>query len=133
MDFPLIAAKRLNHWDCFLNGGDKKDLRLNQSGSGGDETDIYAPEWVDGYLGNYWLADCIKLKGEVVNGKRINKPIPFKGHFKSSINPFKVGEIAYEMNYCERCACYSEDYCREHQYEGDDGELRYYDDDSVVE
>jgi hypothetical protein len=124
---------RLYWWDCFLNDNDKKDLRFYNSGSGGCEKDIQAPQWVDGFLGKYWLAKGYKLKGKAKNGIRLEKPLRVKSYFKSSINPFKVGEEAYSMEWCEKCDCNSVDWCQKHKYEDNEGTLRYKDDDSYAE
>ncbi len=48
------------NWDGFLNENDKKDLRLYQSGAGGDVNEIDAPQWADGHIGEYWLAEKAK-------------------------------------------------------------------------
>ena len=121
------------HWSFFLEKGDKLDLRAYNYGFGGNIQDIEASQWADGYTGIFWLRNDLSLKGNLKNGKRIENPLRIKGYTKSSINPFKIAEIAYCKNYCSVCNEYSEDYCWEHIYEDKDSNLKYKHDKSFID
>jgi hypothetical protein len=122
---------RLYWWDFFANNGDKNDIRAYNSGSGGTHKEIQAPQWADGYIGKYWVADDAKFKGKPKNAKRLKNPIPVADYFgKKSINPFKVAEITHNIEYCDRCGHSSTEFCDEHKYwDENDGVGRYIDDD----
>ena len=126
---------RLFWWDFFANNGDKKDIRAYNSGSGGTPKEIQAPQWADGYIGKYWMADDAKFRGKPKNAKRLKNPIPIADYFgKKSINPFKVAETTNSMEYCDRCGHDSTDFCDEHKYwDENDGVGRYKDDDSCAD
>lgn len=124
---------RLYWWDFFANNGDKSDLRAYNSGSGGDIHDVQAPNWVDGYIGKYWIADDAKFNSEPKNAKRLKNPKPIADYFgKKSTNPFKVAEITNSHDYCEMCGHESTEFCTVHKYEDDEGYERYLHDDSFV-
>lgn len=119
------------YWDFFLEEGDRKDIRAYNSGSGGDATKIEAPHWVDGYIGTYWIADGISFNGTPINAKKLEQPERLIGYLgKKSRNPFKVAEITDNCEYCDRCGHESSNFCYEHKYDDDDGNVRYKDDNS---
>lgn len=113
------------HWDCFPNNGDRNDLCLYESGSGGKITEIQGSQWIDGYIGKYWLSPKGKFKNKVKNGKRLKHPVRITIWGESSINPFKIGNIVDSQEYCMECGHESTEWCQEHQYEDKDGNLRY--------
>lgn len=127
---------RLYSWDFYKNNDDKNDLIFYNSGSGGDERSIYASHWIDGYVGQYWIAEKVKLKGRVINGKKVDLK-RIKQYNCSSVNPFKVSNMVYNIEYCDRCGYYSYETCWEHKYESKDKSdcyvLRYIDDESICE
>ncbi len=106
-------------WSFFPNNGDKTDLRAYNNGSGGNEKEIHAPQWVNGYLGEYWVSKNIKMIGKIKNGKRLKKPKSIKCYYqhnqKKSINPFKCAEITHSYEYCEECEAESTEYCEKHR------------------
>jgi hypothetical protein len=121
---------RPEYWDFFANEGDKNDLRAYSSGSGGDDKKIQAPQYIDGYLGaRYWMAEYIEFDGEPKNIKRLKSPKLLRC-YENSRNPFKVAEITHSCEYCDRCGHYSTEFCDEHKYDDDEGNVRYKDDDS---
>lgn len=94
----------LYSWDFFPNNGNKEDIRAYNSGSGGTSQEIPAPQWADGHIGKFWIADDAKFEGTPKNFKQLKNPIRLKGPSgKTSINPFKVAEITYSYEYCDRC------------------------------
>lgn len=123
------------YWDFFLDGGQKGNLRGYESGSGGNPNEIEAPQYVDGTKGvELWMAEGVKLIGTPKNCTVIKNPIRLNNGIQTSINPFKVCNIAYSTEYCDRCGHeHADDFCREHIYEDEEGRLRYFDDDSEVE
>ena len=125
---------RPTHWDFFLNNDREDDLKAYESGSGGSSDKIPAPQWVDGYLGKYWMDSRMSFEGEPKNGKRLKQPLSLKlpkwSDKKTTKNPFLIAEITFSEEYCERCGCYSVDFCDEHKYCDDEWNERYKDDDS---
>ena len=132
---PTKPYWRLYDWDCVANDGDAEDLIIYNSGSGGDYKKISAPQWVDGYKGKYWLREDISLKGNVKNGKRLKCPKVIKSKWKekSSINPFNIGEIVHNIEYCDRCEHWSTEWCQEHKYQDEKGNMRYIDNNEPAE
>ena len=126
---------RLYSWDFFANNGDKEDIMAYNSGCGGTPKEIQAPQWADGYIGKYWMADDAKFKGKPKNAKRLKNLIPIAGYFgKKSINPFNVAKITNSMECCDRCGHYSTEFCDEHKYwDEENGVGRYIDDDSCAD
>lgn len=118
------------YWDCFANNGDKDDLYLYKSGSGGD---IDAPHFADGFVGEIWIEKGIELNGTPINCKVLDKPKRIRTIYRgSSINPFRVAEITHSCEFCEVCGEESIDICWEHVYEDEDDnyELKYRHDNS---
>ena len=107
-------------WDCFPNNGDVDDLYLYQAGSGGDITKLQAPQWVDGYIGRFWIDKAAGLSGQPKNYKQLSKPKHIRNFRGSSTNPFKVAEIIHNHEYCEVCSQSSIDICWKHVYHDED-------------
>ena len=121
-------------WDFFPNQGDIKDIKAFNSGFGGTPNKIQAPQWADGYIGRYWIADDAKFRNKPKNAKRLKNPIPVSGYFgNKSINPFKIAEVTNAMEYCEQCEYDSTEFCYEHKYDDKDGNVRYKNDHSLAE
>lgn len=122
-------------WDFFLDGGQKGNLYGYESGMGGSKTEIEAPQFCEGASGvEIWMAEGVKHIGTPKNYKIIKKPIRLSNGITTSINPFKVCNICYSVEYCERCGHeHADEYCRAHIYEDLKGELRYIDNDKIVE
>lgn len=116
-------------WDFFANNGDVTDIRAYNSGVGGDFKKIQAPKWADGYTGKFWTPKNAKLKGRVINGKKLKRPKYMPTHYmsdkKRSANPFKCAEITNDCNYCEMCGHESTDWCQEHKYDDENGIERW--------
>jgi len=127
------AYWRAANWFFFVEKNDKKDIRFYNSGSGGNPDKIDAPQWIDDYVGNFWITNGVILKGKVKNGKQLSMPLEFDTYSGKSINPFEFAEETTSYEYCARCGNFSTEYCKEHIYENDDGELRYMDDDSIID
>lgn len=125
---------RITDWDFFLNNGDESDLRAYECGSGGSHKKIQAPQYVDGYMGKYWLAKDAKFKGKPKNARRLKNPVKLKNHwigdFKFSKNPFKIAEITNSHEYCEVCEHSSTEFCYEHKYDDKNGDTYYKHDNS---
>ena len=120
-------------WDIFKNNDDETDLRAYESGWGNVATRIAAPQYIDGYTGaTYWMDEGIEFEGTPRNIKRLKRPILLKG-FENSRNPFKIAEITNNCEYCDRCGCFSNEFCYEHKYDDDEGNVRYIDDDTFAE
>jgi len=118
----------------FANNGDKKDIRAYNSGSGGSHNEIQAPQWADGYIGKYWISDDAEFEGTPKNAIRLKNPIRVPDYFgKKSINPFKIAEITNSVDYCEICGNESTEFCHEHKYVDEEGNVRYIHDDSYAE
>lgn len=125
---------RLYNWDFFANNGNKNDVRAYNSGSGGTPKEIPAPQYVDGYIGKYWISDDAEFKGKPENAKRLKNPIPVADCLgQRSTNPFKIAEITDSYEYCDRCGHESSDFCYEHKYDDIHGNARYIDDNSCAE
>lgn len=129
--YTMNENGRMCFWDAFPERGDKKDLRLYNSGSGG--TDIQAPCYIDSYKkATYWKSDKVNFNGIPKNITQINEPIIIENYFESSRNPFKIGEITYSSQYCNVCerkqkgSGWSTEYCDDHTYTDDNGDLRYF-------
>jgi hypothetical protein len=133
VDTAEIPYWRPVYWDLFPEQNDLKDIRAYQSGSGGDATKVQAPQWIDGFIGRYWIAECVEFEGTPKNAKRLKHPKYLKGYYENSRNPMKVAEIVFSQYYCDRCGYTSTEICDEHIYNDDDGNLRYRDDDSYAE
>ena len=118
-------------WDFFCEGGDKNNLKAYNSGGGGFGFTISAPKFTEGAKVGIWVDKCIKLIGEAENCTILEKPLRLSDGVKTSINPFKIAEIALSCEYCKVCECFHEEYCDEHTYEDDEGEMRYDHDDSL--
>lgn len=113
------------YWSFFANGGDRSDIRYYNSGSGGSSPYIQAPQWADGYIGEYWLENGGAFNGEPKNSRKLPKPKRLKYWSGSSINPFVAGEKTSCHEYCEECGFESTEICDKHQYIDRDGDLRY--------
>lgn len=126
---------RAFHWDFFPNNGDKNDIRAYNSGSGGNPFEIDAPQWGEGCnVAEYWISPKAIFKGIPSNGNALNKPRRLKSWYgNSSINPFKVAEIAFSSEYCEECGHESTEFCDEHKYIDNEGNARFKHDDSIAE
>ncbi|MES3018173.1 MAG: hypothetical protein V4721_10350 [Bacteroidota bacterium] len=111
-------------WDFFANNGDKTDIRFYNSGFGGSRKKIQASNWIDEFIGQYWLVTGVKLNGKS-NGIKLEKPLRIKGYSSTSINPFKIGEETCSREYCEECGCESTEFCYKHKYEDDEGNERW--------
>ena len=134
VDTAKVPYWRPAYWFFFANDGDTNDLRAYSDGGGGDYKKINAPEYVYDYRkARYWMADGIEFEGNPKNIKRIEYPKLLKGLWENSRNPFKVAEITNNCEYCDRCGHYSTEFCSEHTYEDDEGNIRYKDDDSYVD
>ncbi len=109
---------RLYTWDFFANNGDKTDIRAYNSGCGGSHKEIQAPQWVDGYKGEFWMAKDAKFKGKPKNYKRLVYAKRLKAEyvhkFKTSVNPFDCAEITHSHSYCEECGHDSTEFCDIH-------------------
>jgi hypothetical protein len=123
----------LIYWDMFLEKGSKNHLRHYKSGSGGEIKDILAPQWCNGYIGEFWIKQGLEFKNKVKNGKMLEYPKRIKIGLLSSINPLKISEISYGENYCKKCGEYSEDYCWDHVFEDEYGDIRYISDKQLVD
>lgn len=126
----------MSHWDFEYFHGDKKNIRFYQSGGGGHMSKISAPTYCDGCtMTSYWIADCASLEGVPANITKIEKPIRVNGYMGTSINPFhsRVGEETNNIEYCEVCDERSSEYCMEHIFEDNEGNLRYIKDNSIAE
>ena len=126
---------RLYDWDFFANNGDKSDIFAYNSGDGGSHKEIQAPKWADGYIGKFWIADDVKFKGKVKNGKRLKNPISLPTYYepnKKSPNPFKCAEITNDCDYCEMCGHESTEWCQEHKYDDENRDTRYRHNDELV-
>lgn len=120
---------RSHWWDFFANNGEKTDLRAYNSGSGGDYKEIQAPQWVDGHIGKYWLSESAKFKGKPKNAKRLKHPVLLESYYmfdtKKTKNPFHAAEITNCEEYCEMCGYSSTEFCHEHKYDDDAGNVRW--------
>lgn len=118
----------LHHWDFEKDDNDAKDIICYNSGFGGNENDINAPRWADGYQGEYWLADGLKFSinyGNLKNAKRIWKLRDHESYSGLSSNPFEIAEMVSGIEYCPKCEAYSREYCDTHTYFDDNGDQRY--------
>jgi len=127
------AYWRAVYWDFFAEQGDLTDVRYYESGSGGNADEIDAPQWIDGYIGKYWINKDVVFKGEVKNGKQLKNLKRFGSTWGKSKNPFKHTEEVHHYEFCARCEHHSTEYCTEHKYEDEKGDLRYIDDNSFAE
>lgn len=120
---------RNDFWDFFPNAGDRTEICACHAGNGGNQP---APQWADGYIGEFWIDKDFKLEGEPKNYKILAKPKRIKSYMGSSINPFKIAEITHSSEYCEECGKTSRDICWEHVYEDEDDDytLKYKSDNS---
>ena len=120
------AYWRLYHWDFKLNDNDSKDLIAYNSGSGGCEKDIVAPNFIKNKnVAEIWISDGIELQGKGANFTLINELIELENYFEKSKNPFEIAEIVDNIEYCPKCKSYSRDFCDQHLYYHDDGTVRY--------
>lgn len=117
------------YWDAWAEAGDRKDIRLYNSGGGGHA--ISLPKFDDGNGVEIWVAAGVKTKGKT-NATIIKHPKRVKGYHGFSQNPFTYGEVVDSSEWCDRCGHTTTEYCRDHQYEDDNGDLRYRDDSTLV-
>lgn len=126
---------RCYYWDVFAESGNKNDLRIYNSGSGGNPLKIEAPKYMDGVTGcEYWISNKASLKEDGKNITKIEKPRRIiYGFNQSSINPFKTAEQTYSNEYCDVCGYHSVDFCFEHKFDDENGEARYKHDNSYCD
>ncbi len=115
----------LTSWDFFAEKGCVENIKAYESGGGGNENSIYAPNFIDGYLGEYWLAEGVNLIGSPKNAKRLDSLKIIESYISKSTNPFDVAEIAYDQQWCPKCNSYSEEFCNEHLYYDNNDIIRY--------
>jgi len=130
----LIYTQHKNHvewWDAFYERGDKNSLMLYNAGGGGQT--VQAPQFIEKFKGGaYWKSDKVEFNGTPKNATKLDSPLVLESYFNKSNNPFEVGEITYSSQYCNVCerknkGCgWSVDYCDEHTYTDDNGDLRYF-------
>ena len=117
---------RLHWWNFECADNDENDLIAYNSGSGGCEKDINAPNFVKSKsIKEVWLAKGINFRSEGKNFNLIEDLIELKNEFTQSKNPFDIAEILPVIEYCPKCKCYSREFCDEHLYFDDNGDVRY--------
>lgn len=122
-------------WDCFYERGHKDELKYFCSGGGGTKkTFKLETSFVNPNLWSIWVAKGYRHILNVQEGVKIlEHPIFLSdGWETTSYNPSKIGTEAYDQNYCKVCEEFSEEYCFEHIYEDDDGNLRYVESNEIV-
>jgi hypothetical protein len=124
------------YWDFEESGGKGGTLHYFNSGSGGSGELVFeCPQYGDEYKGgSVWVAKgAVVTKGKS-NVKILKYPRLLKHWDKGSRNPFTNAWECFSFDYCSVCeAHHADDYCREHLYEDDNGDLRYFHNDEKQE
>jgi hypothetical protein len=133
VDSALKPYFRPVFWDVFAESGDKHDLRIYKSGSGGNAFELEAPKYSDGFSAQIWYDPILDLKGDLKSLELLKQPITMKNMYgEPSSNPFDVCEITYSDEYCDVCGHHSVEFCDEHMYTDEDGNDRYRHDNSYA-
>ena len=117
---------RLFDWHFECADGNEKDLIAYNSGSGGCEKDIDAPNFIKNkFVAEVWIAQGIELRGKGQNFTLINELIELENEFDKSTNPFDIAEIVHSIEYCPKCKVFSRDFCNSHLYYDNEGNPRF--------
>lgn len=127
--------KVLEHWDCFQEQGDILDLKLYNSGSGGVPENLnIGANYVNSKHWQVWVAKGFEHILKDNKAEVLKAPLWLKNYSNISRNPFKIGTIANDENYCKICNYHSEDPCEEHQYwDSEYGVYKYIETNEIVE
>lgn len=112
-------------YDCFYEGGDPNDLKLYNSGGQGTKGVRLADNYVNPEYWQIWTEKGYEFIAENAKCEIIERPLFLSDGHTKSINPFIVGEEAFDSNYCGKCDCYYEELCSEHLYYDKNGDVRY--------
>jgi len=117
---------RLFDWDFECEDNDKNDLIAYNSGSGGCDKDIDAPNFIKNKnVAEVWIATGIELRDKGQNFTIIKELIELENEFKKTTNPFDIAEIVYNIEYCPKCKSFSRDFCDTHLYYDNEGNPRF--------
>lgn len=124
-----VKYSKLLQYDFDKDAHDESQYIFTWACSGGEITEIQAPNFIEGANAQYWIAPDAAFEGTPKNCEKLDAPLIFKDNI---CNPFELGRYVNEINYCKICDKYYDEYlCSDHHNETEEGV--FYDDGTPLE